>query len=159
LLIGLLVLFGACGRKPETLDSLKNSFGKSEFIPSHGLGADGWAEARRRQLLKAYFKNRSLHYSETQLTPAAAAEPNKYRDVSLFLKGQGKSNRLAISFALKPGKSGAADAGFRESQQRCDQALFSFMATLDTHLEDVQSIEFLVTENCLDLTTQLRLQD
>ncbi len=123
------------------------------------MGADGWAEARRRQLLKSYFRGRSLIYSETQLVPSAAAQANKYRDVALEIKGRGESSRLTVSFALKPVKSGEAEVQFREAQRRCDQAMFSFLAALETNLDPVQSIQFLATENCLDLTTQLRLQD
>lgn len=157
LCLGLALLAG-CTPRSVGFHEISFFFAKPEFIPSRGIGADGWAEARRRQMLKSYIRAQGLSYEEHQL-PLADDHGGKYRDTSIRLAGQGKTGIRRVSLSLKPLKDGLPDAEFRERQQSCDAALLASLKGLPEERHKWQSLEFLPTESCIDLTGQRTLTD
>lgn len=151
----ILAVLADCAPHSANLNDLGIFFQKPEFIPSRGVGADGWAEARRRQLLKSYLRKNGLNYTEQQLPETGG----KYRDTRLIVAGHSGRDTLRVSLSLKPEKDGMPDAQFAGRQQACDRLLLTFLRLLPAEREKWQAIEFSPTESCIDLTGQRTLPD
>lgn len=156
-LVALLFSLTACTRPVHDAAGIARLFANAEYIPSRGVSADGWAEARRRQLLKKFLHEGGFTTSETQF-PLKGNPHSKYRDVVLAVAGRG-SETMQVSLALIPQESGPVTAQFRAAQAACDLRLVQVLQSLAQHVNQKHSIGFSVTENCIDLTEREPTED
>ncbi|HRP68419.1 MAG TPA: hypothetical protein PLY93_02715 [Turneriella sp.] len=149
--IGVFIACGILGCVPSKLThpDLTRYFAKAEYIPSKGIGADGWAYARRRRLLKRYLQ--ALHIDFIEKDRVAPTPQNKYRDIVLAVSGKG-DKKIMVTLALQAHTSGNPTDEFIKAQHECDTYLFTFLSTLEQRLLRWESIEFTQTETCNRLT-------
>jgi hypothetical protein len=141
------------------VQDLKDSFRKPEFVASRVSGADGWAEARRRQLIKRYLAGKNIAFTETQSPRIVSGKPDKYRNVSIRINGRGNEGLLRVSLVLQPGKKNHSEGAFYNLQQNCDARLFSVLEAPNENLRRFGRLELLVSENCLDLTERRAVEN
>lgn len=156
-LVAFLLSLTACTRLVHDAEGIARLFTAEEYIPSRGISADGWAEARRRQVLKQFLHKGGFKTSETQ-TPLKGNPQNKYRDVVVTVQGQGRGS-VQVSLALTPREKGMVTAQFRAAQAACDQKLAKILQSLPEYVKQNRSIGFSVTENCIDLTEREQTED
>lgn len=156
-LVAFLFSLTACTKPAHDAEGIARLFTAEAYIPSRGISADGWAEARRRQVLKQFLHKGGFTTSETQ-TPLKGNPQNKYRDVVVTVEGQGRGS-VQVSLALIPRENGLATAPFRAAQAACDQRLVKTLQSLPKYVKQKRSIGFSVTENCIDLTEREQTED
>ncbi|MCX7633529.1 MAG: hypothetical protein N2Z22_09390 [Turneriella sp.] len=143
----LLLCCWGCLAREITLETVKYKFGHGEYQPS----GDGWAEARRRRLLRRFLEQQGFAVREEQQELPASFGKTKYRRVDLHARRKnktgpsGKSWHATYVLLLAPDTERAA---LRKRQEECDRRLF---AVLD-QLASLETIALLATEECLGLT-------
>lgn len=121
-----LILFSSCAAQPVNLARLEHFFAKAEYI-SNG---DGWAEARRRTLLKEYLRKSGIPYEELQ-RDKAGTERDKYKNVTIALPGSAENTTdYRVTLALVPAQKDEARHTAVERQRQCDKTLFGALRQL-----------------------------
>lgn len=128
-LLSVVLLFIHCHCAPRNVDiaQLKQSFAKPEYMAS----GDGWAEARRRSLLKEFLRANAIPFHEIQ--QARPAAPNdKYRHVTITVSGSGDNAEgdYPVTLALVPDLADQWRATGLFRQQQCDAVLFAALERL-----------------------------
>ena len=123
--LGLFLFTHQCGGRAVDLKSLQAHFSKPEYLPS----GDGWAEARRRRLLKEHFRRSDISIDEWQVNKPGAAS-DKYKLVHLGIAGRGATD-LKVTYALQPNETGGVRAVQAGLHQKCDAALFDALSGID----------------------------
>lgn len=118
---------GACGNRVQDLQKV---FSKPEYQAT----ADHWGEARRRKLLAQWLETKGVKSHEFQ----SGELVGKYRRVTL--RSGGKAPAKRVTLALNYNNPGQAE---------CDRSMFAY---LPGALARGESLDFVMTESCIDLT-------
>lgn len=123
----LLFLFSHCAARDVGIAQLQQTFSRAEYLAN----GDGWAEARRRSLLKDYLRAAAMPFHEMQQAKPGA--PNdKYKQVTIVVPGSSESTDgdFSVTLALVPDQADQwRKSGFIR-QQQCDAVLFSALERL-----------------------------
>lgn len=106
---------------------LKEAFRKPEYIASN----DGWAEARRRWLLKKYLHALGVPFSESTVPLRG-----KYNRVVVHA-GHADTKARSVTLSLSP-RTGVAAA-----QELCDKVLFAQLEM------KITAVDFVMTDSCI----------
>lgn len=117
----------ACSLPAVSISDLKSAFVRPEYIASN----DGWAEARRRRLLKKYLQARGIPFSES-----TAPLRGKYNRVTLHA-GDRRVKARRVTLSLPPGP------GVAVAQATCDKKFFSQLEA------EIRSVDFVMTHECV----------
>lgn len=117
----------ACQPAVISLAEIKSVFSRPEYSASN----DGWAEARRRTLLKKYLQARGIPFRES-----TAVLRGKYNRVTLHAGNTGgKARRVTLSLSPAPGVAAA--------QALCDKVLFRVLE------REITAVDFVMTDSCI----------
>lgn len=145
----------ACTHTGNNLEEIRQHFQRPEYIPTKGLGADGWAYARRRRILERYFKKIHLEYKIKEKDIPLKAD--KYRNPILFLKGTG-TQEIQLTLALFVTEKGIPSAMFQRLQAECDKHLFGLLSDFIAHPSKWSKVELSQTKSCNHLTAHTTTQ-
>lgn len=121
-----LIIFSSCTAQPADLARLEHFFAKAEYISS----GDGWAEARRRTLMKEYLRNSSVPFEELQ-QDIAGAKPGKYKNVTIALPGSAENaTDYLVTLSLLPAQKDEGRHTAIARQRQCDRTLFGALKQL-----------------------------
>jgi hypothetical protein len=125
--LSVVLLFIHCAPRNIDITQLKQSFAKPEYMAS----GDGWAEARRRSLLKDFLRVNAIPFHEIQQAKPGAPG-DKYKRVTIAVPGLGENagDDFPVTLALVPDQADQWRATGGQRQQQCDALLFTALERL-----------------------------
>ncbi len=124
---------------------LQQLFAKPEYLAN----GDGWAEARRRSLLKAYLRSVAAPFREVQHAKPGAAN-DKYKRVTIVVSGSGENAHAdyPLTLALVPDQADSWRATGHLRQQQCDIRLFTALERLPALRRQYKNILLTMDQLC-----------
>ena len=140
----ILVLLAACHEQRLTPEKLGQIFSRREYVTS----GDGWAEARRRALLKVYLRQSNIPYNE--VPQAIIDRPHdKYRITSVIVPPvASRTGGNPFTATLSLSREG--------NQQACDEKLIAVINKLP-ELRQRGNVVFSMDERCRTESLTARL--
>ena len=125
--LALVFIHWHCAPRKVEIAQLKQSFAKPEYLAN----GDGWAEARRRSLLKDYLRTNAISFHEMQQAKPDAPH-DKYKQVTIAVSGsQGEvKGDYPLTLALVPDQADQWRATGLFRQQQCDAVFFAALERL-----------------------------
>ena len=121
-----LLIFSSCTVQPANLARLEHFYAKAEYISS----GDGWAEARRRTLLKEYLRKNGIPFEELQSEKAGPGR-DKYKNVTITLPGAAENaTDYVVTLALLPVQKNESRDSTIARQLQCDKTLLGALRQL-----------------------------
>lgn len=126
-LLPIVLLAICCTQRTVDIAQLRQSFAKPEYRSS----SDGWAEARRRSLLKDYLRANSIPFHELQ-QPRPDFPRDKYKQVTIAVPGLAARTEgdYPVTLALVPDQPDQWRTTGAFRQQQCDTVLFAALEHL-----------------------------
>jgi hypothetical protein len=153
-LVSFVSTFTFCSSPQYNLAALKKLFSTEPYIPTWGGQGDGWPEARRRKLIGHYLDNMGVKYRFRQDPIRSNSAAQKYKRVTIELKGRGRKPIRSTTLALIPTPPEASRVPLARRQRQCDIILFSDLLNLEQYLTEFSQIDLAMTDNCIGLTPQ-----
>lgn len=142
-----LILFICCQRAPRDsgIAHLKQAFARPEYIAT----GDGWAEARRRTLLKEYLLASSVPFREIQQAKPGMPH-DKYKQVTIVVSGGGEKTGedYPVTLSLVPGHEDELRHTWLIRQQQCDALLFAALERLPALRRQHRRILLTMDQRC-----------
>ncbi len=123
----LLLFFSHCAPRDVGIAHMEHLFGRPEYLAN----GDGWAEARRRMLLKDHLRATAVPFHENQQAKPGAPG-DKYKRVIIAVPGSGENTDgdYAVTLALVPDQADSWRQTGLLRQRQCDAVLFTALEQL-----------------------------